>query len=574
MSKKLANPIALFGTPASITWSLWLLTIPLSFTMTFSFMPSGFEGHLLLLCLVAVVAHIATGLVLYLGRVFLLSTHNRINVKFLIIVVFILSGIARGLTVGQLSVFFNIEIDAYFAYRILSSIVTLLFTFVLLSTLISNGMSNRLESDQLRVDIKNLNQLKAESKNQILRIRDKVQEEIRRILTSNLSQITSTEQVAIISEKMIRPLGHQLFLNIFKSTEFPRNLSIKKRLKPQEIVALIGTLIVAQPFNILIVAMAEIFIPLVLKIYTLGIGLDLALSITPIVIPISILSVAKYAQNKRLKDRKVGFPLPRILAIWLLAALSSGLVGNSITIFHTYIPKPGLYAFFQLLLFLTISALFYGLLVEQLKIRKSLAITAESLRLQELLLKRQMAFEEKRLGKIIHGDLQARLILLALQPPKAASHPGGSNPEFVIQVENILGKTFQKIQESSGSIKFSESIENLTHLWEPVLEIKTHFQADVSDLMQLEPLISLAVLDIIGEALTNAFRHGRATSVAIEISSDTSKSLMIKVIDNGTFSRGSSVGIGSKLLSELSSSWQIATIKGKTELSVRIELVP
>ena len=235
MSKKQPDPFIFLGTPSSISWSLWLLTLPLSFVLTFSFMPSGLEGHLVALCVIAVIAHLATGLVLYIGRVLLLSDFNRLNAKFLMVIVFMLSGVARGTTVGQLTVSLNIEKDPYFTYRITSSIVTLVFTFVLLSTLISNGINNRIESDQLRAYIENLNQLKTESKAQVLGIREKVQDEIRRILTSNLSQVTSEDQITLISEKMIRPFGHQLFLNTFKPIDFPKYLPSRTRLNSKEL---------------------------------------------------------------------------------------------------------------------------------------------------------------------------------------------------------------------------------------------------------------------------------------------------------------------------------------------------
>ena len=551
---------------------MWVLTIPLSVLLTFSFIPSGLEGHLLTLLMVAMIAHVSTGLILLLGKLLFISGQKQVNQKLVTVVIFALSGAARGLTVGELLVRLKIEPEPNFYYRISSSIVILIFTFVLLSTVIENGKNNRVENTQLQSDIAKLEALKAEAKGAIFRIRDQVFGIIQKILSSQLSHVSSSQQISIIAEEMIRPLGHKLYLNNFAPSKLPSKTVKKERLRPRGLAVIMGSLIITQPFNLSILALAEIFIPLSLKIYTLGFGTELFVSLTPIIIPVSIIGLAKILQSKQFQKHGVGFSLSKVLGIWLLAAVSSALVSNAIPVFHTYLPNPGLYAFLQLALFLVVSSLFYGLQDEQLRVRNNLLITSDSLRLQEGSLKRGLALEEKRLGIIIHGEVQARLILLASQLRNSQMDSDQPDAEFVSKVQDILNETFKQIQDDPHTLEFSKSLENLTLLWEPVLKVNSRVQADVEKLLSNDLLISVAILEVIGEALTNAFRHGGASTAFIEILCNTAYELIITVRDNGYFSKGNVKGLGSKLLDEVSSNWQIATIDGDTELTVRIEL--
>jgi signal transduction histidine kinase len=574
MQEKQPNSFEHFGGRSSITWSMWVLTIPLSVVLTFAFMPSGLEGHVLTIFMISLIAHTATGLTLFVGRLLFLSEHSGRTQKTLTVTIFALSGVARGFTVGELSVRLKIESEHFFAYRIPSSIVVLVFTFVLLSTVISNGKSNRFENSRLEGDIAKLKTRKTEAKEAIRGIRDQVLAAVQKILSAHLAQTSSSEQISAIAEKMIRPLGHRLFLNNSSSRQLGEETAKNKRLRPKALAALVGSLVVAQPFNVSIVALAEIFIPLSLKIYTLGLGLELAISLTPIIIPISIIAIAKSLQLKQVRDTGVGFSLPKVIAIWLLAASSSAIVSNAIPVFHTYIPNPGLYALLQFSLFLLISALFFGLQVEQLKLRNNLLITSESLRLQEASLKRQLVLEEKRLGKIIHGEIQARLIVLASQLRRNEQDSDQPDPGFEAQVQLILEQAFKQIQGDAESAHFTEAFEKLIHLWEPVLQINSKLQDEALTLLGSDPLISVAVLEVVGEGLTNAFRHGNASSADIDITYGSSNELIIKVRDNGSFSKVAGQGLGSKLLDELSNDWQITPVDGATELTVRIELAP
>jgi signal transduction histidine kinase len=84
-----------------------------------------------------------------------------------------------------------------------------------------------------------------------------------------------------------------------------------------------------------------------------------------------------------------------------------------------------------------------------------------------------------------------------------------------------------------------------------------------------------ALNECLSEAVTNAFRHGRASEVAIEMNDHSSAGIQVSVHDNGVGYIKSSPGLGTSIFEEISNGqWEILTRKDSHGAVVKIVIQP
>ena len=85
----------------------------------------------------------------------------------------------------------------------------------------------------------------------------------------------------------------------------------------------------------------------------------------------------------------------------------------------------------------------------------------------------------------------------------------------------------------------------------------------------------MCVNEILKEAVSNAVRHGEAKNVAVEIDRVDDFELSILVTNDGLpLSAQKRLGVGSRLIEELTTDWSIATNRasGRTEFKANLPL--
>lgn len=162
----------------------------------------------------------------------------------------------------------------------------------------------------------------------------------------------------------------------------------------------------------------------------------------------------------------------------------------------------------------------------------------------------------KNLSKVLHSVYHTRLIACAIAISMAGKDDDIQTLRYEIDRAILtLDLNFDDYLKTFNK-DFNASILELSEKWSGTLELK--FFQDLKSAPSYFQLIGLN--EFLSEALSNSFRHGRASAVSIEISSVESGAISVRVLDNGVGYIPSTPGLGSAIFDEISQgSWSITS---------------
>lgn len=157
-------------------------------------------------------------------------------------------------------------------------------------------------------------------------------------------------------------------------------------------------------------------------------------------------------------------------------------------------------------------------------------------------------------SKILHGVYHSRLIACAVAISTAEKIQDKEGmAEELDRAESLLEIDFEthmaKIHQNPDSI-----LKELKEKWAGSLDIHCEF----GELGGISEYQLLAMNEFLSESLTNAFRHGRANQVDLDLRLNSRNQLLISITDDGVGYIPSHPGLGSAIFDELSNgSWEI-----------------
>lgn len=189
--------------------------------------------------------------------------------------------------------------------------------------------------------------------------------------------------------------------------------------------------------------------------------------------------------------------------------------------------------------------------------------------------------ETSRLAKLVHGDIQARIMATAL------SIDLNRLDEMQAQglVESLRADCdaalFQPVQASS----LPDFIAALAKIWRASVQIDSEISEEALQILKSDSAAADAVAEIIREGVNNAVRHGRANQVSItaklQVFDEGGSILDVSVLklsirNNGKAleAQGSDAGLGTDLLSQLTLSWSLVQSEDGPILTADVPLRP
>jgi Signal transduction histidine kinase len=144
----------------------------------------------------------------------------------------------------------------------------------------------------------------------------------------------------------------------------------------------------------------------------------------------------------------------------------------------------------------------------------------------------------KELANQLHGEVQSRLMSLVLR------QEAGQTIDRVVAIEELsqISKLLEQGTPEVSSLE--QSVQKTVNKWQGFAKI-TVTQLETNK----DPVV---VAEIIDEAVSNAFRHGKANKVTVSL-----KDNQLTVIDNGIGPTKGKPGIGSQLLDSASREWEL-----------------
>ena len=212
-----------------------------------------------------------------------------------------------------------------------------------------------------------------------------------------------------------------------------------------------------------------------------------------------------------------------------------------------------------------VSSFFYGQHAESKFLERQLSKE----QLEAMLLKREEDRLSRELAKYLHGTIQSRLMASAMALEKA----GRKGDKRALEKE--LAQAYESLRVPSASYfaapeeSFKAEINKVISKWNDLLNIKVKIDKSIGD---LAPAKSQEIGNAINEGLSNAFRHGGATTVKLNIAKAKS-GISVEMIDDGQGPLGGKGGLGTEWFNAISGrSWSLskANTKGGAVLQLFI----
>ena len=197
----------------------------------------------------------------------------------------------------------------------------------------------------------------------------------------------------------------------------------------------------------------------------------------------------------------------------------------------------------------------YTILTSQrTQLASELTATIEDLESTISLLSQKEWLSRRQVGYVMHGSLQSALNAAVLQLG-SASNP---TPELIESVRGDIAGALARVGFESGqSYSFEQAQQEISKIWAGTIETKWQVAPQALEALRKNPATSECLAEVLREAVSNASKHGKATSLQIAVNIEDSV-LALQAKDNGSSSNtGKTQGLGTELLDDVCRSWSL-----------------
>jgi len=171
----------------------------------------------------------------------------------------------------------------------------------------------------------------------------------------------------------------------------------------------------------------------------------------------------------------------------------------------------------------------------------------------------------------LHGHVQSQILAATLI--LESGQQDGDN-EVVQEAFDLIMKILENASEFdyARDESLQDGVNKQISLWSEIIDIDLTVPPEIA--LRTGPQIRKAV-EVVGEMITNASRHGGASKITIEIRRENPDELRIRAVDNGNHFVAKSKGFGTRFFDEVSRGrWDIArnAAFGETTVSVLMDL--
>ena len=189
---------------------------------------------------------------------------------------------------------------------------------------------------------------------------------------------------------------------------------------------------------------------------------------------------------------------------------------------------------------------------------------------ESLSIKQETLRVSREIAKYLHTNVQSRIMASALAIEQAGK--SGDKEKMLIEVKSAREMLIIPSAEYFNVINepMSPSVKNVISKWSDLLEIELVNNLD-DNTVSLKALRDL--IDVLNEAITNAFRHGRAEKLKIILTHLENKNIYVNLMDDGVGNLSGKPGLGFETFDRIAgTAWSLKNNKvGKgTNLEITI----
>jgi hypothetical protein len=483
-----------------------------------------------------------------------------------------LAAVVRGVVVDQLFHAWG-GLPLYPELRILSGFLPTIIP-LLITAYVVNTLRERRQQLAALLEIRDrLTASRNQAEEEIQQRNEDLVVRVRTVMDRELAELSAEQAVGAVEQlqrtasEVVRPLSHELATS-FASQEAPAPAIRPIRLGWRQVV---GDASLDRPLAPLITTLliVGIFIPAAIAIPRARLAVILSL-------PILFLTlIAANALLRRLLPRMNS--LGRLVTVGsacLATALITGgfvrlLVGDwssasaitTAAVFYVLIMSIGM-------------ALINGVLASRKALVADTALANEEVRAQVLRTRQLQWFHQRALARALHGPVQSAVTASALRLATELQN-GPISADLVDSIRTDLVQVLDVLHAPQHDVApFDDGIARIVMTWEGLCEVHIRVEDDVAGVIFDDPVTRACIIDILTDGVSNAVRHGKASSVTVSIS-NVAETVVIDVEDNGQVPLiGPGRGLGSALLDECALTWSLTDTGSGHVLRAVLPVIP
>lgn len=176
-------------------------------------------------------------------------------------------------------------------------------------------------------------------------------------------------------------------------------------------------------------------------------------------------------------------------------------------------------------------------------------------------------------AQLLHGKVQARLQAASIRLGQASE----VSQELLDNLSaDLRGAVLDTADTSLGNSSVHNQLTELANNWDGICALTFSFTPGSEEVIDANPMVKSAVVEIIRESINNAVKHGEADEAEIAISSPSAKRLALE-IRNAVYAiesrQGGESGYGSVMFDQLTDDWSIEFADGDAIFKATIAIV-
>ena len=554
------------GEPGSLGVRTALLFIPAGVLGPLFFDRQRVGGPATLWLIVAIVGELALIAGMLAGKAFLHRAGVVRSRPILTLVIMGLAAVVRGLAIGAVALALGLTADIELGYRLGAAFVV--SVLLILAIVVSTYDQHRRTVDALDTERARLLELRLTAEQRLTqmltrltdKVRTSVQPRIREIdaalygIGQGADPMASVDSLREFVENELRPLSRRLGTEPETFDAENRSRAIRHRPK----VPLPDRLCVATSFK-----------PLPLGL------LCIAAAAAPASRTLAAIPALAFTLIYAAACMALVFVVGRVFTNWRTFPVISLLITTIVYMSIGYGAMAGLIAIgIPTPPFLLVPALIFCGLVgattvgydafsaQQFATEQLLRDTVLELQLTVSSLNQQAWVTQRRLAYVMHGRVQSALHSAALRLA-SLDHP---DKAIIESIRHDIADAISELDmPRQTETSLSATLDDIANLWSGVCAIEWSLTPTAEDLLETHPLTAQCAGEIAREAVNNAIRHGRATEIMCDVSSDGTTAIIV-VSDSGTGAHQNARGLGMAMYDHLCKEWALESTPQGTVL--------
>lgn len=559
--------------PALVSWPVLVLVAVWSAVLSLLGSGSTATGSLAVRATIAFVAGIAATVVVLLVWWLVLRRVGGLPHVVVAMGAVVAAGAVRGLVVqaGFVEMDFSEGSASDYIQRIVPSIFTISFAFLVGASGVAAVTSYRQTAGQLLAEQQRLVSLidssavgiEERQTDALDRVQKRLDAELRGLALDTAP--SAVEALESLAGDVVRPLSHSL------AHELPQWDAEVPRQAPR--VRLIDVLRDPVPSA----AIQPLVLPLALLIIALPAGalvyqprIGLATVIVGLFVLLGTLALGRLWLVRHPPHR----PVLVWLEIVLILAIAAVLTSRAASLVDRSDPSAGAIpslAIFVVPVFGLIIAMASMMGARMRDITIELESTTRQLQWSLARVNTQQWEQSGRLSRALHGPVQsllhARLMWLRRQL-EDGEVTSTELDELRVDLQRALASA---LSPSEAPRAVSEVLNDVTETWDGVAAVSCYVSPPAEEHLAADPLCTHALTDLATEAVSNAVRHGKATTVFVTIDVDEDELIRLSVVDDGRVPEQGMPGLGTALLTRCTYDWSLT--HNPTTLTARLPCV-